>query len=242
MLTLHLTRRVRLLVATLGLALTTALAGSGTALAHHNKSFGLTACVTPTGEFVLTATWNDMRITHWSYYIEASDGDSSDFLPVPVPGRSGTVSQSFEGPAPFDTVDAVNVSLFRGGGARREEMAIGRLTRRPAGWPPCTTHNKTFGFTACISPPGGELIVTASWTRMRVTHWLWFIEDPEGNNGDGVQPVPVPGSSGTVSVSLEGDTPGITSVTVSFFRIDGPDNQQLAKARIARPPAGWPSC
>jgi len=183
-----------------------------------------------------------MRITHWSYFIQSSDGTSvSDFQPVPVPGRSGTVSQSFEGPAPFDSVDSVNVSLFRGGGALREEMAVGTLTRRPAGWPPCAPHPNTFGVTGCISSPGGEFVVTASWTRMRVTHWFYFVEAPAGS-AESFEPVPVPGSSGTVSVMLEGDSATVTSFTVSLFRGGGPDRQQMAKARINVPPAGWPRC
>jgi hypothetical protein len=240
MLTRHPTRRLRMLVAAVALAISAAISASGTAVAHHNKSFGMTGCVTPTGEFLLTATWNDMRITHWSYFIESTDGSGGTFQPVPVPGRSGTVTQSFEGPAPFDTVDAVSVSLFRGGGALREEMATGRLTRRPAGWPPCAAHPNTFGVTVCVTPTG-EIVLTAAWTRMRITHWSYFIESTEGSGGT-FQPVPVPGSSGTVTQSFEGDPTAVTSVTVSLFRGSGPGNQQLAKARLAQPPAGWPAC
>jgi hypothetical protein len=229
---------MRTLLVALGFAISTALAASGTAVAHHRGSFGLTGCVTPTGEFVLTATWNDMRVTHWSYFVANPGGSAEGFEPVPVPGRSGTVSVSLEGDT--STTESVSVSLFRGGGPLRQEVAVGTLTQRPAGWPPCATHNNTFGVTACATRTG-EFVVTATWTRMRVTHWSYFVGNPGGNASD-FQPVPVPGPSGTVSVSLEGDTAAVESASVSLFRGGGPLRQQLAKATINRPPAGFPTC
>jgi hypothetical protein len=126
------TRRARLLVAALGLAIATALGATGSAVAHHNESFGMTGCVNASGELVLTATWSRMRVTDWSYFVVSSEGSGGTFQPVPQPGNSGTVTTTIGGdPA---NVSSLRVSLFNG---RGQELATGTLTQRPAGWPPC---------------------------------------------------------------------------------------------------------
>lgn len=235
MLTRRPARRTRLLVAALGLAISAALAASGTAVAHHNQSFGMTGCVNASGDLVLTATWSRMRVTDWSFFVESSEGSGGTFQPVPAPGNSGTVTNTFTELDPA-TVSSLRVSLFNGSG---QELATGTLNQRPAGWPACLSHNNTFGVTACVTPTG-EIVLTATWNRMRVTHWSFFVESSEGSGGT-FQPVPAPGPSGTVTQSFEGDPAALDAVSVSLF--GGPTGgRQLATARLTQRPAGWPPC
>jgi hypothetical protein len=107
-------------------------AGWPACIAHPN-TFGMSACISAAGgEMILTGKWNRMRVTDWSYFIEHPDGSGGTFQPVPTPGSSGTITQSFEGDNA--RTDAISISFFNGSG---QELAIGRLARRPAGWPPC---------------------------------------------------------------------------------------------------------
>lgn len=215
------------------LAVSGALSASGTALAHHNQSYGITGCVNASGDLVLTATWSRMRITTFSWSIEAPAGGGALAGPVPTPGNSGTVTTTFTEPDPV-TVSSVSSSLLNGSG---RELATGTLTQRPAGWPPCLSHPNTFGMTACATTTG-ELVLTATWTRMRVTDWSYFFEHPDGSGGT-FQMVPVPGRSGTVTQSFEGDIAATESIRVSFFNASG---QELATGKLTRRPAGWPPC
>lgn len=225
-------RRIRLLVAALGLAISASLAASGTAVAHHNQSFGMTGCVDASGDLVLTATWSRMQITDWSWFVESSEGSGGTAQPVPVPGSSGTVTNTFTELDPA-TVSLLRVSLFGGG----QELATGALTQPPAGWPVCRGHPNTFGMTVCVTSTG-EIVLSARWKRMAVTDWSFFIESSEGSGGT-FQPVPVPGRSGSVTQSFEGDPAAVSSVRVSFF--DG-GSQELATGTLKQRPGGWPPC
>ena len=212
-----------------------ALGAVGTAAAHHNQSFGMTGCVDASGDLVLTGTWSRMRVTDWSFFVESSEGSGGTFQPVPTPGNSGTVTNTFTELDPA-TVSSLRISLFNGSG---QELATGTLNQRPAGWPACQSHDDTFGVTACVTPTG-DLRLRAQWDRMRVTHWSFFIESSEGSGGT-FQPVPTPGSSGSVSRTFQGDPAAVDAISVSLF--GGPTGaRELATARLTQRPAGWPPC
>lgn len=128
--------RIRLLVAGLALSISTALGAAGfAAAANPNSTFDVTACATPSGDsLILTATWSAMRVTHWSNFIESSEGSGGTFQPVPQPGRFGSVSNTF--PVPVDTIDSVSATVFRTANPN-SDLASVTLTRPATGWPTC---------------------------------------------------------------------------------------------------------
>ena len=139
MLTRHPTRRIRLLVASLGLASLTAFGAVGIAAADNpNRAFDVTACATPNGKVLnLTVSWSGMPVSAWSFFIESTDGSGGTFQPVPEPGDSGELTTAF--PGDVDTIQSVSVTVFRsaGGSANYVELDSVTLTQPASGWPRC---------------------------------------------------------------------------------------------------------
>jgi len=130
-------RRPAVILASLVIATSTALAVSGiAAAANPNRTFEVTACATPNGKnLVLTASWSGMPVSAWSYFIESTDGSGGVFEPVPAPGNSGTVTQTF--PVDVDNIQSVSVTVFRAAGPNYVELASATLTQPASGWPTC---------------------------------------------------------------------------------------------------------
>ena len=139
MLTRHPTRRIRLLVASLGLASLTALGAVGIAAADNpNRAFEVTACATPNGKALIqTVSWSGMPVSAWSFFIESTEGSGGTFQPVPEPGDSGELTNTFAGDV--DTVQSISATVFRtaGGSSNYVELASVTLTQPQSGWPRC---------------------------------------------------------------------------------------------------------
>jgi hypothetical protein len=101
--------------------------------------------------------------------------------------------------------------------------------------------NRTFDMTACATPNGKNLILTASWSGMPVSAWSYFIESTDGSGGV-FGPVPEPGDAGTVSNTFPVDVDTIQSVSATIFRSAGPNYVELDSVTLTQPGSGWPSC
>ena len=138
MLTRHRTRRSRLLAATLGLVISATIGAAGIASAANPiRTFDVTACATPNGKnLVLTATWSGMQVDAWSYFVESTEGSGGVFSPVPQPGTSGTVTNTF--PAEdLSNIQSVNATIFRATGPNYRELDSVTVTQPATGWPRC---------------------------------------------------------------------------------------------------------
>jgi len=111
-----------------------------------------------------------------------------------------------------------------------------------AGMAAAANPNRTFDVTACATPNGKNLILTASWSGMPVSAWSYFIESTEGSGG-AFQPVPQPGDGGTLTNTFPADdVSNIQSVSATVFRAAGPNYVELDSSTVAQPAAGWPRC
>ena len=138
MLTRHRVRRSRLLAATLGLVISATIAGAGIAsAANPNRTFDVTACATPNGKnVVLTATWSGVQVDAWSWFVESIEGSGGVFQPVPQPGTSGTLTQTF--PAEdVSSIQAVNATIFRATGPNFRELDSVTVSQPATGWSRC---------------------------------------------------------------------------------------------------------
>ncbi|HEV8280657.1 MAG TPA: hypothetical protein VGQ02_02260 [Candidatus Limnocylindrales bacterium] len=130
------TRRVRVLAASLALAITTAFGASGIAwAANPNRTFDATACATPNDKnLILTVSWSGMPVSAWSWFIESTDGSGGVFQPVPQPGDSGTLTETFSG-GDVSNIQSVNATVFRAAGPNYVELDSETLTQPASGWP-----------------------------------------------------------------------------------------------------------
>jgi hypothetical protein len=126
-----------LLAASLVLAISTAFGASGiAAAANPNRTFDVTACATPNDKnLILTATWSGMPVSAWSWFIESTEGSGGVFSPVPEPGDSGTVTNTF--PIEVSTIQSVSATVFRSAGPNYVELDGATLTQPTSGWPTC---------------------------------------------------------------------------------------------------------
>ena len=138
MLTRHRIRRSRLIAATLGLVISATMGSAGLAsAASPNRTFDVTACATPNDKnVVLTATWSGMQVDAWSYFVESTEGSGGVFSPVPEPGASGTLTQTF--PAEdVSSILSVNATVFRATGPNYRELDSITVTQPATGWARC---------------------------------------------------------------------------------------------------------
>jgi hypothetical protein len=137
MLTRHRTGRIRLLVASLALAISATFGASGIAAAQNpNRTFDVTACATPNGKtLILTVSWSGMPVSAWSYFIVSTEGSGGTFQPVPEPGDSGTLTNTFA--LDVDTIQSVSATVFRSAGPNYIELDSVTLTQPESGWPRC---------------------------------------------------------------------------------------------------------
>jgi hypothetical protein len=131
-------RRTLLLAASLGLVISTALGAAGTAAAANpNRTFDVTACATPNDKnLILTASWSGMSVSAWSYFIESTEGSGGVFQPVPQPGDSGRVTNTFPA-GDVSNIQAVSATVFRAAGPNYVELDGATLTQPASGWPRC---------------------------------------------------------------------------------------------------------
>ena len=103
--------------------------------------------------------------------------------------------------------------------------------------------NQTFEVTACATPNGKNLILTATWSGMPVSAWSWFIESTEGSGGI-FGPVPEPGDEGTVTNTFPVDVDNIQSVSATVFRSAGESSNyvELDSVTLTQPAEGWKRC
>jgi hypothetical protein len=237
------TRRLpRRFAAALALSVTLLAPAAAAAAAGPGPDLDVRACVNANGDLRLTASWAGMRVTDWSWFVESSEGSGGTFQPVPAPGNSGTVRNVFTGLDPA-LIDSVSATIYRSPGSDVIELGSMKLFRPNTGWRACGSGiaGPDFDVSACVNA-SGDLVLTASWSRMRVTDWSWFVESSEGSGGT-FQPVPAPGNSGTVSNTFSGLDPNvIDTVSASLFRTPGGDTIQLASLKLFRPNAGWRTC
>jgi hypothetical protein len=137
MLTHHRTRRIRLLVASLGLATLTTFGAFGIAAADNpNRTLEVTACATPNDKvLILTVSWSGMPVSAWSYFIESTDGSGGTFGPVPEPGDAGTLTNTSW--VDVENILSVSATVFRVAGPNYVELDSVTLTQPAEGWPRC---------------------------------------------------------------------------------------------------------
>ena len=139
MLTRHPTRRIRLLVASLALAISAAFGAVGIAAAESpNRAFEMTACATPNGKVLIqTVSWSGMPVSAWSFFIESTEGSGGTFQPVPTPGDSGELTNTFA--TDVDTIQSVSATVFRSAGGSSNYVELDSLTlpQPVSGWSRC---------------------------------------------------------------------------------------------------------
>jgi hypothetical protein len=139
MLTRHQSGRIRLLVASLGLASVATFGAVGIAAADNpNRTFEVTACTTPNGKtLIVTTSWSGMPVAAISWFIESTDGSGGIGGPVPEPGDSGTLTNTFGGD--LDNIQSVSSAVFRSAGESSNyvELDSVTLTQPESGWPRC---------------------------------------------------------------------------------------------------------
>lgn len=139
MLTRHRTGRIRLLVAGVALAVSATFGAAGiTAAENPNRTFDVTACTTPNGKVLIqTVSWSGMPVSAWSYFVISTEGSGGTFQPVPEPGDSGTLTNTFAGDV--DTIESVSATVFRSAGESSNyvELDSVTLTQPESGWPRC---------------------------------------------------------------------------------------------------------
>ena len=100
----------------------------------------------------------------------------------------------------------------------------------------------TFDATACATPNDKNLVLTVSWSDMRVSAWSWFVESTEGSGGV-FEPLPETMNTGTLTQTFPAEDVGnITSVSATVFRAAGPNFHELASVTLTQPASGWPRC
>jgi hypothetical protein len=128
-----------LLIGSLGLAIVATFGAAGIAAADNpNRTFEVTACATPNGKtLVQTVSWSGMPVAAWSYFIESTDGSGGTFQPVPEPGDSGTLTNTFA--VDVDNIQSVSATLFRSAGESSNYVELDSVTlTQPAdGWERC---------------------------------------------------------------------------------------------------------
>ena len=118
----------------LALVFSTAFGAGFAAAANPNRTFDVTACTTPNGkDLILTASWSGMHVDAWSWFVESADGSGGVFGPVPQPGDSGTVTDTF----PAETTQSVNATVFRAAGPHYVEVGSVTLPQPVDGWARC---------------------------------------------------------------------------------------------------------
>jgi hypothetical protein len=129
-------RRRMLVLSALVISMSVAASGVAAA-ANPNRTFDVSACATLNGQnLILTAVWSGMRADAWSYFIESTEGSGGVFQPVPEPGRSGTLTNTF--PAEdVANIQSVEATIFRAAGPNSIEVASTTLTQPAAGWTTC---------------------------------------------------------------------------------------------------------
>jgi hypothetical protein len=127
-----------LLAASLGLAISIALGAAGMVAAENpNRTFDVTACATPNEKnLILTASWSGMPVSGWSYFIVSTEGSGGAFQPVPQPGDSGTLTNTFPA-GHVSNIQSVSATVFRAAGPNYVELDTTTLTQPAAGWPRC---------------------------------------------------------------------------------------------------------
>ncbi len=138
MLARHRSRRVWLLTASLALGMSAAFGATGiAAAANPNRTFDVTACAAPNNQSLyLTVSWSGIAVSAWSYFIESTEGSGGVFGPVPEPGKTGTVTQTFAA-EDVANIQSVSATVFRAAGPNYRELDSATLTQPAAGWPTC---------------------------------------------------------------------------------------------------------
>ena len=102
--------------------------------------------------------------------------------------------------------------------------------------------HRIFDASACATPSGDQLVLTAAWSGMRVAAWSYFVESTEGSGGI-FDTVPQPGKAGTVTQTVGAeDVANIQTVSATVFRAAGPHYFELASETLTQPASGWAAC
>ena len=138
MLTRHRIHRSRLPAASVALAISMAVGAPGVAAAANpNRTFDVTACATPNDKtLVVTVAWSGMPVSAWSYFIESTEGSGGVFEPLPEPGSTGALTQTFAA-TDVATIQSVSATVFRATGPGYHELDSVTVTQPGTGWLTC---------------------------------------------------------------------------------------------------------